>query len=1129
MRELDPPAAAAEAETPCILLSPLPPTSIHRPCLPCSPPASCPRRRHSEREEHAPNLAVGRFKKQKPWRNMDLFAFSSQHHHLLLIILIASLSCFSASADGRFGCLFENELCSPYEICVNDGVFGRCHSVPVKDVYAYDVSPSVVQHFRTLLEKLSNRGLTWEDDTTQQVLSKELSKLRRLPYRPQQNGPVYSSDSRPVSEALDPADQRVRPVEVELSRNLQMYLQHLGLIPKTSSASSQSAPGKSDRFQSGIPADFFRPMAPPSPQRSSLSSLLPLQKQRPSPGQLLATQADGDLLLGTLRQYLSGHLSLHSGGASPDEQGAPSPRLRPFYSNGIEESGLKTETLQPGPLKAGRTQEAPVKGPLTSVDERFIKKVLKNVGRQHLDVEELTQQDVDQLSSLIADALQVVDKERGRNGGQVRPAPRDLEEEQRSLEDDEEEEEAAVAAEDEDEEEEKLLENAATVKPQESTSTSPSALQERHTGAEEQSAKDKPESGNLFTKLLAYLDKTSSLDSPSARARSDTSMETPRGLQVGLENVQSRTSEAGVTVQKKDATQSVEEVSEVRGWIKEVAPPPASLVYEEPHKKTIHAPELQLDVKAGRKKVHAPELQLDVKAGRKKVDDDVFGYVITDTDGLQTDEGLHLMEILARRAKIQMTDFSELSVVGPAVTFKVSPNSHNVSTADVANVAVQQKAALEKEAKVIILEAGVADGSQINQIPTKYSQAESTKFLVLTVVSILCIAGVLLASTVVYCLRHRSHHKIKEKLTNLGTDAGGDATATYQELCRQRMAVKPPVERQEPISSRINSVSSQFSDAGQAVSPSARSSVSSWSEEPAHSNMDISTGHMILSYMEDHLKNKNRLEKEWEALCAYQAEPNACTIGLKDGNTKKNRSTAVVAYDHSRITLKVENSQGNSDYINASPIMDHDPRNPAYIATQGPLPSTVADFWQMVWENGCVVIVMLTPLVESGVKQCYHYWPDEGSNLYHIYEVNLVSEHIWCDDFLVRSFYLKNMQTNETRTVTQFHFLTWLNQNVPETSRTLLDFRRKVNKCYRGRSCPIIVHCSDGSGRSGTYILIDMVLNKMAKGAKEIDIAATLEHLRDQRPGMVQTKDQFEFALTAVAEEVNAILKALPQ
>ncbi|XP_031163485.1 receptor-type tyrosine-protein phosphatase N2-like isoform X2 [Sander lucioperca] len=1029
---------------------------------------------------------------------MDPLPFSFQHH---LLLLLASLNCFPAAADMRLGCLFENGLCSPYEICLNDGMFGRCHPVPVKEVYTYDVSPSVVQHFRTLLEKLSNRGLTWEDDTTQQLLSKELSKLRRVPYRPQ-NGAVYNTDSRPVAGAMDPVDQRVKPVEVELSRNLQTYLQRLGLLPKTPSASSLSKGG--DRF----PMDSYRSKAQIPAQKSSPSSLspllsfLPLQKQRPPADQLLTKQAEGDLLLGALRQYLSRHLSLYGGGVSPEEQEAPSPHQRPFYANVKENSGLKKETSKSRLLKLGRTQGASVKDPLTSVDERFIKNVLKSVGRHHVDVDGLTVQDLGQLSSLIADALQVVDQDQGLNRDLIhaRPGPRDLRKE--------EEEEAAR-----DEEEEKLLEKTPTLKPHESTPIVPAALQERHTDTEEHIVKDKPEGGNLFTKLLAYLDKTSFNASPPARNRDVVAMETPIGQQVGLENVQSRTSGAGVTVQKKDATQSVEEVSEVQGWIKEVAPPPASLVYEEPHEKTMHV----------------PELQLDVKASRTKADDDIFGYVITDTDGLQTDEGLHLMEILARMSKIQMTDFAELSVVGPAVTFKVSPNTHNVSTTDVANVAVHQKETLEKEAKVSILEAGVTDGSQINQIPTKFSQAESTKFLVLTVVSILCIVGVLLASTVVYCLRHRSHHKLKQKLTNLGTDTGSDATATYQELCRQRMAVKPPAERPEPISSRINSVSSQFSDGGQAVSPSARSSISSWSEEPAHSNMDISTGHMILSYMEDHMKNKDRLEKEWEALCAYQAEPNACTSGLKDGNTKKNRSTAIVAYDHSRITLKVENSQGNSDYINASPIMDHDPRNPAYIATQGPLPSTVADFWQMVWENGCVVIVMLTPLVESGVKQCYHYWPDEGSNLYHIYEVNLVSEHIWCDDFLVRSFYLKNMQTNETRTVTQFHFLTWLNQNVPETSRTLLDFRRKVNKCYRGRSCPIIVHCSDGAGRSGTYVLIDMVLNKMAKGAKEIDIAATLEHLRDQRPGMVQTKDQFEFALTAVAEEVNAILKALPQ
>jgi len=217
------------------------------------------------------------------------------------------------------------------------------------------------------------------------------------------------------------------------------------------------------------------------------------------------------------------------------------------------------------------------------------------------------------------------------------------------------------------------------------------------------------------------------------------------------------------------------------------------------------------------------------------------------------------------------------------------------------------------------------------------------------------------------------------------------------------------------------------------------------------------------------------------------------------------------------------------NYINASTIMDHDPRNPAYIITQGPLENTVADFWQMVWEQGCSVIVNLTKLVEKGIPVCHCYWPLEGSSQYHIYEVNLVSEHIWCEDYLVRSFYLKNLVSNETRTVTQFHFVTWPDLGIPASSKALLDFRRKINKSYRGRSCPILIHCSDGAGRSGTYCLIDMVLNRITKGAKEIDIAATLEHIRDQRMDMVKTKGQFQFVLATVAEEVHAILKALPQ
>lgn len=131
---------------------------------------------------------------------------------------------------------------------------------------------------------------------------------------------------------------------------------------------------QSDRFQSGIPADFYRSRAQVSAQKSSpssfssLPSFLPQQKQRPPADQLLATQADGELLLGALRQYLSRHLSLHGGGVNPEEQEAPSPRLRPLYSNGIENPGLKKETSKPRLLKLGRTQGASVKDPLTSVD-----------------------------------------------------------------------------------------------------------------------------------------------------------------------------------------------------------------------------------------------------------------------------------------------------------------------------------------------------------------------------------------------------------------------------------------------------------------------------------------------------------------------------------------------------------------------------------------------------------------------------------------------------------------------------------------------------------------------------------------------------------------------------------------
>ncbi|XP_017582572.1 PREDICTED: receptor-type tyrosine-protein phosphatase-like N [Corvus brachyrhynchos] len=422
---------------------------------------------------------------------------------------------------------------------------------------------------------------------------------------------------------------------------------------------------------------------------------------------------------------------------------------------------------------------------------------------------------------------------------------------------------------------------------------------------------------------------------------------------------------------------------------------------------------------------------------------DEYGYIVTDQKPLGLAAGVRLLELLAKHLHLSTASFINISVVGPALTFRIRQNPQNFSLADVASQTEQVKGELEHELGLKIVQTGVGERNEAAAYSRPSRFGDGFHSVLLTFIALACVAVIAITVSAAFCLRRHAKQREKERLAALGPEGAADTTFEYQ--------------------------------------------------------------------------------------CAYQAEPSICSIAQSEANLKKNRNPDYVPYDHVRIKLKAESNPSRSDFINASPIIEHDPRMPAYIATQGPLSHTIADFWQMVWEHGCTVIVMLSPLAEDSVKQCDRYWPDEGSSLYHIYEVNLVSEHIWCEDFLVRSFYLKNVQSQETRTLTQFHFLSWPAEGIPTTTRPLLDFRRKVNKCYRGRSCPIIVHCSDGAGRTGTYILVDMVLNRMAKGVKEIDIAATLEHIRDQRPGMVQTKDQFEFALTAVAEEVNAILKALPQ
>ncbi|XP_053692260.1 receptor-type tyrosine-protein phosphatase N2 [Sabethes cyaneus] len=463
------------------------------------------------------------------------------------------------------------------------------------------------------------------------------------------------------------------------------------------------------------------------------------------------------------------------------------------------------------------------------------------------------------------------------------------------------------------------------------------------------------------------------------------------------------------------------------------------------------------------------------------------------------------------------------------VSFRVESNPDKKTATDVAKQINDSrfKNNLSRRLGVLVIQAGVGDKTKEMDAVTTERLKRVEEGPDVTHVMAFMFAGAGAAAIIVIVITLfliKKHDKRKDKLSGLqaGLSGADSCSKDYQDLCRARMAGK--TGSNDSPGGRITSLAKEAERP-----PSSRSSTSSWSEEPALTNMDISTGHMVLSYMEDHLRNKGRLQREWEALCRYEAEPSARDAALQSQCAPLNRPGAPLPFDHSRVVLNhLANAEG-MDYINASTITDHDPRAPAYVAAQGPMQSTLAHFWQMVWEQGAVVLVALCRLQENGESACARYWPEEGAEVYHIYEVHLVSEHIWCDDYLVRSFYLKNLRTGETRTVTQFHFLSWPQSGVPTSAKALLDFRRKVNKSYRGRSCPIVVHSSNGSGRTGAYILLDLVLGRMNKGAREIDIAATLEHLRDQRAGLVATRQQFEFVLMAVAEEVHAILKALPQ
>lgn len=237
-------------------------------------------------------------------------------------------------------------------------------------------------------------------------------------------------------------------------------------------------------------------------------------------------------------------------------------------------------------------------------------------------------------------------------------------------------------------------------------------------------------------------------------------------------------------------------------------------------------------------------------------------------------------------------------------------------------------------------------------------------------------------------------------------------------------------------------------------------------------------------------------------------------------NRGKNRYNNVLPYDISRVRLSVQTHSAD-DYINANYMPGYHSKKD-FIATQGPLPNTLKDFWRMVWEKNVHAIVMLTKCVEQGRTKCEEYWPSKQAKDYGDITVAMTSE-IVLPEWTIRDFMVKNKQTSDCHPLRQFHFTSWPDHGVPDTTDLLINFRYLVRDYMKQSSpaSPILVHCSAGVGRTGTFIAIDRLIYQI-ENEYSVDVYGIVYDLRMHRPLMVQTEDQYVFLNQCVLDIIRS-------
>lgn len=267
-------------------------------------------------------------------------------------------------------------------------------------------------------------------------------------------------------------------------------------------------------------------------------------------------------------------------------------------------------------------------------------------------------------------------------------------------------------------------------------------------------------------------------------------------------------------------------------------------------------------------------------------------------------------------------------------------------------------------------------------------------------------------------------------------------------------------------------------------------------------------------------KTQSQIRQEYRKLSNPPAKD---TRAAKDErNLSKSRYRDVIPGEATRVKLQPD-SDDRSDFINANYVSGYDDEERAYIFTQGPLESTVKDFWRMVWQENIAIIVMTTNIRESNMMKCYPYWPAETKAILNagLYQIqNEESEKF--SSFIVTKLSLRKKNHTDIRTIYHAHYIKWPDHGIPPNTKDALDFLARVNdyKQLTQTQAPILLHCSAGIGRTGTFCAIDIGIKRYLE-KKTIDMPSIVIKMRNERAGSVQTEDQYVFAHLALMDYIK--------